>query len=243
MEKWYLVASLACTIIMICIIAIMNISFNDDLYYGKGGNNMIMIRYNEPAQDNPYYIRKADGGWNTAIEGYPVDGNLTALSNCVGYSIGRYNEQIGQRNCDMLRPSAACSFVKYAKQDGIKTGRTPKIGAVICWSGGGGDNDGHVAVVEQILSPTKIICSESVYGGTPFRRRTYTRGKFGKWGVDQLGELYKFEGFVYNPAVGNDDVLALRKMIANGTATLSYDFNGDGIANMKDVLILRKSIY
>ena len=204
---------------------------------------MLMIRYNEPAQDNPYYIRRVDGGWNPSIEGYPVDGNLTALANCVAWSIGRYNEWIGKRNCNLLRPSAACSFVKYAKIDGIKTGKTPKIGAVICWTGGGGDEDGHVAVVEHILKSKTIICSESVYGGVAFRRRVYTKGHFGRWGEEQLGVLYKFEGFVYNPAVTNDQVFELRKLIVSKKATLSQDFNGDGKVDMKDVLTLRKSVY
>lgn len=241
MEKWILIAS---HILAICAILVLGVLYFSDGIgnYEEGKINVFKIRKTEPGQDNKYYIRIPDGGYNTAIEGSPVDGNLTALANCVGYAVGRYNELRGKGNCNMVRPSMACSFVKYAKQDGIKTGKTPKIGSIICWSGGA-DGYGHVAVVEQIINNKKIVCSESVYGGTAYRNRTYTKTAT-RWGANELGNAYKFEGFVYNPAVNNDCVLELRKMIAAGHVSAEwYDFNGTGKVDMKDVLTLRRSAY
>lgn len=196
------------------------------------------IRYHEPAQDNYYYIRTVDGGVNPCIEGLPVDGNLTALSNCVGYVVGRWNEYSGERACVGLRPCMAGSMFKYAKEDGLSVGYTPKIGAVICFGGGSG-GDGHVGIVEQIVNYKKIIVSESVYGGVAFRRREYTKEK-GKWTWGNPS--YTWQGFIYNPFITNADVLKVRKMIANKENNLNYDFNGDGQLNMKDVLLLRRSV-
>lgn len=197
------------------------------------------IQYKKPVNTNKYYIRIADGGYNPCIKGYPQDKHLTALANCCGWVLGRFNSIGLWGSCKYLRPSMACSFVKYAKIDGLKTGKKPKLGCVMCWEGGA-DDCGHVAIVEQIVDKNTVIVSESVYGGTAFRRKTYVNEGKGHWGMNSA---YNFVGCVYNPAITMKLVLDLRKKIANKTATLDYDYDGDGVVTMKDLLLLRKSVY
>lgn len=195
------------------------------------------IQYNCPKPGNPYYNRIEDGGYNPSISGFPQDPNLTVLSNCVGFALGRFNA-VGLWGCNKyLRPCMACSMVKYAKKDGLKIGKQPKVGACICWSGGL-DGNGHVAIVEQIISKNEIVCSESVYGGVEFRLRAYYR-KNGKWDFG----AYTFEGFIYNPAITMKKVYLLRKLVAASSNDLLYDYDGDGKLTMKDVMVLRKSVY
>lgn len=61
----------------------------------------------------------------------------------------------------------------------------------------GGDGVGHVAIVEKIISPTKIVTSESGWNARkPFWTQVRNKGT-GNWGQ---GSGYKFLGFIYNPA-------------------------------------------
>lgn len=196
------------------------------------------IQYKKPVDDNKYYIRIADGGYNPGIEGKPKDKHLTALANCTSFAQGRFNSIGMWEYCKYLHPKDADTWIMYAKKDKMKTGKNPKLGAVICWSGGA-DGCGHVAIVEQIKSKNEIICSESRYGSVAFQRTSFFK-RNGTWAFKNG---YNFEGFIYNPAITMKLVLALRKAVATKTATLDYDYDADGEVTMKDVLLLRKSVY
>ena len=92
------------------------------------------------------------------------------------------------------------NFIQHA--GGLEVGQTPKLGACMVWRKGAtlsnSDGAGHVAIVEKIISDTKIVTSESGYGSsTPFWTKTRTKGKNGNWGA---GAGYTFLGFIYNPA-------------------------------------------
>ena len=54
-----------------------------------------------PSQDDPYYIRKAYGGYSPCVQGKPEWFTGSALANCVGYCWGRsaYLEQ--NPNCNI----------------------------------------------------------------------------------------------------------------------------------------------
>lgn len=161
-------------------------------------------RLTRPEAGNKYYIRKASGGYSNAIKGSPTDADCDVLSNCVGYAYGRFNE-IGEYGyCKYLSPVNAENFMQY-KGD-CKTGTTAKLGACMVWRKGAtlsnSDGAGHVAIVEQIISDTKIVTSESGYGSTtPFWTKTRSKGSDGNWGA---GSGYTFLGFIYNPAVDDD---------------------------------------
>jgi len=160
-------------------------------------------RLTRPEAGNPYYNTRANGGFSDAIQGNPRDPGCDVLSNCVGYAYGRFNEIGGYGRMKYLRPVNAENFLANAGK--LTVEQTPSLGACMVWKKGatlnGGDGAGHVAIVEQILSPTRIVTSESGYGAaTPFWTKTRDKGD-GNWGA---GAGYTFLGFIRNPAVSGE---------------------------------------
>ena len=169
-------------------------------------------RLTAPSPMNPYYNTPDRGGYAVGIiNGSPRDSGNNVLANCVGYAAGRFNEIIGAGCFVYYRyaPNAEC-FYKYAVSYGLKTGNTPKLGAIAVWAKGspdiGEDGAGHVAIVEQIKSDGSIITSESGYGCTPSFWTSHRYKESGNWGADSS---YKFLGFVYQPET--PPVRALKK--------------------------------
>lgn len=159
-------------------------------------------RLTAPSPMNPYYNTPDRGGYAVGIiNGSPRDSGNNVLANCVGYAAGRFNEIIGAGTFVYYRyaPNAEC-FYQYAVSYGLKTGNTPKLGAIAVWAKGspetGEDGAGHVAIVEQIKSDGSIITSESGYGCTPSFWTSHRYKESGNWGADSS---YKFLGFVYQP--------------------------------------------
>ncbi len=156
-------------------------------------------RLTRPEAGNPYYNTRTNGGYSDAIQGKPRDAGCDVLSNCVGYAYGRFNEIGGYGRMKYLRPVNAENFIRNA--GGLPVDQTPSLGACMVWRKGatldGGDGAGHVGIVEQVISPTRIVTSESGYGAaTPFWLKTRDKGD-GNWGA---GGNYTFLGFIRNPA-------------------------------------------
>jgi surface antigen len=163
-----------------------------------------VMRTTKPCAGNKYYIRKASGGYSNAIQGKPKDSECDVLSNCVGYAYGRFNEIGGYGYCRYLAPVNAENFMQY--KGSCKVGQVPKLGACMVWQKGatlsGSDGAGHVAIVEKVISDTEVYTSESGYNSRPFWNQTRKKGANGRWGSS---EAYTFLGFIYNPAVADDD--------------------------------------
>lgn len=159
---------------------------------------MFTPRLEKPESKNPYYNTIANGGYSRAIVGKPTDSGCNVLSNCVGYAYGRFHEIAECKEMNLYDPVNAENTLANAQQHGLKTGNTPKLGAVLVMQKGatlsGSDGAGHVAVVEQINPDGSIITSESGYNAkSPFWLTT-RRGA--NWGCNAP---YKFLGFVYQP--------------------------------------------
>ncbi len=167
---------------------------------------MFQIRTSKPGKGNKNYIRTATGGWNTCIQGKPTDSECNVLANCVGYASGRFNEIINE-----ARKTTGCTYktlncnaenwVERAKSVGLKTGSTPKVGAIMCWQKGtlaSQDGAGHVCIVEKVYSNSSVYTSESGYNSKAFWNANRTNSN-GRWGS---GSAYKFRCFIYLP----DDV-------------------------------------
>lgn len=157
-------------------------------------------RLTRPEPGNKYYIRKATGGLNPAIKGYPTDPQNNVLHNCVGYAVGRFAEIGGP----WLTPVNAELFIQYAKKQGLTIEQTPSLGAVMVWQGGptqqAGDGAGHVAIVEEIFPDGSVTTSESGYGAAkPFWTQKRSKDLNGNWG--EKPAKYTFLGFIKNPAV------------------------------------------
>lgn len=184
------------------ILSIENINEEEQEGIGASGFSM---RTTKP-KNNKNFIKAGTGGWNTCILGKPKDPEANVLANCVGYASGRFNEIINE-----ARNTTGCTyktlncnaenFPERAISAGLKTGSTPKVGAIIVWQKGSlvsKDGAGHVAVVERINADGSIYVSESGYNSYAFRNTTRSN-KNGRWGQ---GSAYKFRCFIYQP----DDV-------------------------------------
>lgn len=165
------------------------------------------VRTTKPEAGNKNYIRRANGGWNTCIVGYPTDKDCNVLSNCVGYASGRFNEiyneitgYTGGHKWDILNCNAE-NFVERAKQLGLEVSSKPALGGIMVWAKGkpgySDDGVGHVGVVEKIIDDNTIYTSESAYGGSAFYNSTRSNNN-GRWG---MGGTYSFRACIINPAV------------------------------------------
>ncbi len=78
------------------------------------------------------------------------------LPNCTCYAFGRFDELTG--NAHLLPTGNAGDWFHHVNN--LQVGQKPRLGAIVCWSGGG---YGHVAVVEEILPNGDIVTSNSGY--------------------------------------------------------------------------------
>ena len=154
-----------------------------------------MIRTTRPTEGNKYFIRKANGGYSTCIQGKPTDSQCNVLANCVGYACGAYNEELGlgyekyHLNCN------AENFIERAIASGLSVLSKPVVGSILCWEGVG-SLAGHVAIVIEVINDNCIRTAESGYGSSrPFWITTRYNNN-GRWG---LNANYKPRGFIINP--------------------------------------------
>lgn len=149
-------------------------------------------RTTAPAANNKYYIHKSHGGLGETILISKATGSV--LPNCVGFCWSRAFESWGKR--PNLSRGNAEDWWNHTS-DGYKRGKTPKLGAVICWrkgrTGYGADGAGHVAFVEKINPDGSILVSNSNYSGARFFTRTLTGPAW------TIGAGLTFQGFIYPP--------------------------------------------
>jgi len=153
-------------------------------------------RTTAPGTSDNNWRHTSYGGKNSCIH---IAGG-SVLPNCVGYAWGRFMEIMGSTP-RLSRGNAEDWW--GATGDGYSRGKTPKLGAVICWSkgrvGDSSDGAGHVAIVEQINSNGSIRTSNSAYKGTRFYMQDI--------GSSYALSGYGFQGFIYNPAVGSSPIV------------------------------------
>ena len=167
--------------------------------------------------NNKYYIRKVNGGYNGAIQGKPTKKGANVLSNCVGYANGRFNEIINKGKCKYQFVCNAENFIEKAQDYGLKVSPKPTLGGIMVWQKGSlssSDGAGHVAIVEKVIDSNTIYTSESNYGGAAFYNSTRNNNN-GKWGI---GKSYKFRGCIVNPEVKEP-------IYTKGIYKCNYDMN------------------
>jgi hypothetical protein len=178
-------------------------------------------RTTAPSSNNKNYLHTSAGGYNSCI----LIGGGSCLPNCVGYAWGRWRELLG-KNHKLSRGNAENWYLNTA--DGYKRGKTPKLGAVMCWRKGqvynGNDGAGHVAVVEKIKANGDVETSESDYGGSRFKKRTYTKAS-----GYSLGSSYTFQGFIYPPVNFEEEAPKKTTSTTSTTSKTSKYKTGDYI--------------
>ena len=150
-------------------------------------------RTTRPNDGNPFWTKTTYGGYNTQILGSPRAWSGSVLANCTGYVHGRWMELGNTGNEYNLSSGNANTYYDYP--DGYERGQEPRLGAVLCLSGG---SAGHVAIVEEILDNGDIMVSESNYGRTVFEYvRRYKANGYMRAG----GSVGGFQGFIYHPNI------------------------------------------
>lgn len=186
---------------------------------------MYKPRTTRPEAGNKYYITKDRGGWSPCVYGNPTDSTSNVLANCVGYAVGRFNEIGGYGSCKYLKSVNAENMIEAAKAQGLTVGDVPQVGACMVWQRGStlgnGDGAGHVAIVEEVISPTKVKTSESGWlTSPPWYMKTRDKGSKGLWHDND--RYSKFRGFIYNPAVKDGQVALIDSANTFATTALKY---------------------
>ena len=187
-------------------------------------------RLTAPSKSDKNFIHYSKGGYNTCIM---IDKNTgSVLPNCVGYAQGRLLEILGAKAPNWKLPACnAEDWIDKAKENGLKTGMTPKLGAIAVFRAGtthnGSDGAGHVVVVEEIKANGDIVVSQSAYGGSRWYLSTLTKAS---------GYIYTanrpLEGFVYcgiefeqsiPASTPSENIVAGKKITLNNTPCYSSE--------------------
>ena len=155
---------------------------------------MFHPRLTAPAENDPFYTAKSEGGLNPAIP--RPSGSKLRFANCVFYALGRYAENYGV----WLPPVNAEDLIRAAENAGLRISQEPVPGALAVWAkgktGDSADGAGHVAAVEQVNADGSIVTSESGWNAKKSfwtQRRTDADGN---WGQEKD---YRFLGFILPP--------------------------------------------
>lgn len=106
-----------------------------------------------PDANDPYYTRKAYGGYSNGINGSPQAWKGSTLNNCVGNAWGRFAYLEGNPNClvgcvkGTNYPDDAKDWITNSKAQGYEIGQKAELGAVAVWTRKG--TLGHVGMVEK----------------------------------------------------------------------------------------------
>ena len=140
--------------------------------------------------------------------------------NCTAYAWGRFweiSEHFGKHT--RLSSYGNAEDWYYGTNSGFSRGKTPQLGAVICYANGPVSGLGHVMIVEKIVSSTHIVCSESGYRSYLFQTCDVYKKSNGWHSPSHPG--YDFQGFIYNPNVPRDVLLDLTSSLP------SFSFGDD----------------
>ena len=166
-------------------------------------------RLKMPELGNKYYNTKSSGGYNPCIKGNNDKGQrvkgLNVLPNCVGYSVGRFNEVGKKGDCRFLGSKNPKDMISLAKAQGLKISQEPTLGGAMVWSGGPGGL-GHIANVEAIILDTTVT-SESEWYKDPFVTYARKKGIDGNYrqGCYWMSARYHYEGCIVNPYVKEEE--------------------------------------
>ncbi len=136
-------------------------------------------RLSAPSGSNSYYYSSKNIFYSC---GY-------GMPNCTAYAYGRAYEILGSE--PNLSWNGAGKWYNDNRSSGAYDyGKTPKVGAIACWSYSGG---GHVAVVEEIDSYGNMTLSNSAWQGTNFYL-TYAHTSDSNPGGNSW---WTFQGYIY----------------------------------------------
>lgn len=172
----------------------------------------------------------------------PIKVWANVLPNCVGYAVGRYHQVLSDSSFKTF-PYAedAGKFADNAPKYGLTVGKTPKPGAIICWKLPG--SYGHVAFVEQVISDSEIIISESGWAySTAYATNITLKKGNGNWSSGKMStgrgywmsSSYKFQGFIYSPTnFANDPISSAASAVINIAAQTAKPYTGGPLSEVE----------
>lgn len=119
--------------------------------------------------------------------------NGSGMPNCPPYAWGRLWEITGKKPTIGLHN--AKDWYEAAKRLGYEVGSEPKLGAVICWDGGGSNPYGHIGIVEAIDAEKKPRISESSSSGLYWNNGLVVSPKDNY--THPGANHYRCQGFIY----------------------------------------------
>lgn len=155
--------------------------------------------------------------------------------NCTAYAWGRFweiSEHFGKHT--RLSSYGNAEDWYYGTNSGFSRGKTPQLGAVICYANGPVSGLGHVMIVEKIVSSTHIVCSESGYRSYLFQTCDVYKKSNGWHSPSHPG--YDFQGFIYNPNVPRDVLLDLTSSLP------SFSFSDSGAVSEEKAQTIKANI-
>ena len=178
-------------------------------------------RLTAPSKSDKNFIHYSKGGYNTCIM---IDKNTgSVLPNCAGYAHGRLLEILGAKAPNWKIPACnAEDWIDKAKENGLKTGMTPKLGAVAVFRAGathnGSDGAGHVVVVEEIKANGDIVVSQSAYGGSEWYLSTLTKASGYTYSANRPLEGFVYCGIEFEQSIpAPENIVAGKKITLNNT--------------------------
>jgi surface antigen len=139
------------------------------------GSGQSQVQVSQPSQNNSQpnfnsiHYRGGNPFWNAGLAPASVNPNNNIgnyyLGNCTWYASGR-SKELGRTPAKVNQLlHHAFEWRSDAEAAGIRTSRTPEVGAIAQWDAwaGGMREYGHVAVVEKVNGDGTILISESSY--------------------------------------------------------------------------------
>ena len=166
------------------------------------------VRTTAPSESDKNYISVYNGGYNKALR---IKSNGSCLPNCVGYVWGQWRELLG--TSPKLTTGNAKTFYGCTS-DGYSRGKTPRIGAIICWNG----TYGHVGIVVEIKNEY-IKVAQSNYGGTRFE--VVACYKMSNGGYKSHAGNTAFQGFIYLPSGVQSKIESTTTTTNSGNETIT----------------------
>lgn len=188
-------------------------TFSMNIFAGAVSENTYSPRLTEPNKNNQYYYSDKNIFYKY---GY-------GMPNCTAYAYGRAYEIL--KKIPNLCPYDAEKWYDYNKSNNYYDyGKTPKLGAVACWSYDGGG--GHVAVVEKIEKGT-ITFSNSSWSGENFYLTTADVDDRNAGG----SSWWNFQGYIYIGDFGSSAQPTTN--IGDKYSTGIYKTQVDDVLNMR----------
>jgi surface antigen len=156
---------------------------------------------------------------------------MYAGHNCTNYVAYRIIKAGGPRERPWSGGGNASEWGKHLKKI---TDKVPNVGAVAWWGrySNGSGSAGHVAMVEQVVSPTEIVISEDSWGGT-FHWRRITKSS-GRWPTGFIHIVDKAIKAVSRPVISGAPVVGSTLTATAGTWSIAaahhYQWYAGGVA-------------